>query len=66
MVHLYPTPTAEGLAKTKAFYWNRFTKQLTDEEAYEVLNSVMRYLYLINLPCSPTPSTPESQTSGPR
>ena len=48
MLHHYPTPDAEGIDKTKELYLNRFGKTLTDEEAYEVLNTVMRLLYLLN------------------
>ncbi len=50
MVHLYPVPDAEGIAKTKAFYLNRVGRTLTDEEAYAILNSVMHFLYLRSLP----------------
>ena len=63
MVHLYPTPDAEGLAKTKDFYLNQFGKTLTEEEAYEVLNSVMRFLYLKSLPPDVLPEEPESSAS---
>ena len=63
MLHHYPTPDAEGLAKTKELYLNQFGKTLTDEEAYQILYSVMRFLYLINNPCCTTPSTPENPTT---
>ena len=77
MLHHYPTPDAEGLAKTKELYLNQCSRELTDEEAYEVLSQVMRFLYLINpaypgynplshpindQPCSTTPSMPENPT----
>jgi hypothetical protein len=50
MVHLYPVPDAEGIAKSKDFYLNRVGRTLTDEESYAVLNSVMHFLYLRSLP----------------
>ena len=59
MVHLYPIPDAEGLAKTKDFYLNRLGTTITDAEAYEVLNSVMRFLYLQTLPSEAIPEEPE-------
>jgi len=58
MVHLYPTPTAKGIAKTKEFYLNQFGRAIDDQQAFEILNPIIRYLYLINIPCSPTPSMP--------
>lgn len=60
MVHLYPQPDAQGLAKTKEFYFNRLGRTLTDEEAYEALNSVMRFLYLQSLPPDVLPEEPDS------
>jgi len=50
MVHLYPQPDAQGIAKTKDFYLNRLGKTLTDKEAHEVLSAVMCFLYLQSLP----------------
>lgn len=58
MVHLYPMPDAEGLAKTKDFYLNQLGRTITDAEAYEVLNSVMRFLYLQSLPPEVMPEEP--------
>jgi hypothetical protein len=60
---MHPTPDAEGIAKTKELYLNRFGKAITDEQAHRVLGSVMRFIYLINQPCSDTPSTPENPTT---
>ena len=72
MVHLYPTPDATGIAKTREYYMNQFGRTITDEEAYEILNSVMHFLFLINQPiisdsqCSDTPSTPENPMNAAR
>jgi len=63
MVHLYPQPDAQGLAKTKDFYLNRFGKTLTDEEAHEVLSAVMRFLYLQSLPPEIVPQEPDAPAS---
>ena len=71
MLHHYPTPDAEGIAKTKDLYLNQYGKTLTEEEAYQILFAVMRFLYLINNPleeppCSATPSTPENPMTTPK
>lgn len=68
MQHLYPIPDPEGLAKTQELFLNRHGVTLSNEEAYEVLNRVMRYLFLINTltntpTCADTPSTPENPTT---
>jgi len=62
MVHLYPVPDAEGLAKTKTFYLNRFGKALSDQEAYDILSSVMRFLYLQSLPPDVLPEEEAPET----
>jgi len=61
MVHLYPQPDAQGLAKTKDFYLNRLGRTLSDEEAYEVLSAVMSFLYLQTLPADAVPQEPDTQ-----
>ena len=58
MVHLYPQPDAQGLAKTKDFYLNRLGRTLSDEEAHEVLSALMRFLYLQSLPPDAVPQEP--------
>ena len=66
MLHLYPTPSAEGIAKIKQLYLNRFAKAITDEEAYEILYSLMRYVYLMTHPCFDTHSTQENPVKNER
>src|SRR5690349_5340487 len=65
MSYLLPTPDEEGIAKTQELYLNRIGKTLTNEEAAEVLGRAMRYLFLINHPCSTSPSTLESPMTTP-
>jgi len=48
MTDLYPIPDAEGIAKTKEIYLNRFGKSLTDEQAAEILGRVMRFLFFVS------------------
>lgn len=50
MVPLYPSPDREGIEQAKQFYRKKRGRELTDEEAHEALSSIMRFLYLINLP----------------
>ena len=44
-------------------YLDKFNKVLSDGDAREILSRLMRYIYLLNFPCSNTESTPESQTT---
>lgn len=60
---VFPQPDAEGIAKTQELYLNKVGKTLTEGEAREVLSRVMRYLFLLNFPCSDTESTPENPTT---
>lgn len=43
--YLYPRPTPEGVAGTRALYRRRGI-EVTDEEAEDMLGRVMRFLYL--------------------
>lgn len=58
MHYLFPQPDAEGIAKMKDLYLNRFDKELTDEQAAEILARIMRVLYVTSDLCSDTLSTP--------
>ena len=62
MTDLLPTPDAEGIAKVKELYLNRFGISLTDEQADDALGRIMRYIYLLAELCSATASTPENPT----
>ncbi len=59
---LLPLPDAEGIAKTKKLYLDRFGMKLSDEQAADVLGRVMRYISLLSELCSDTASTPENPT----
>lgn len=60
MNYLLPLPDAEGIAKTKEMYLNRFGKVITDDQAADILGRIMRFLYLTSELCSDTLSTPAS------
>lgn len=60
---VFPQPDAEGIAKTQELYLNKCGKHISEGEAREVLSRMMRYLYVLNFPCSATPSTPENPTT---
>ncbi len=62
---LLPQPSAGGVAKMRALYFNRTGKNITEGEARDVLARLMRFQYLnvlTNAPCA-TASTPESPTT---
>lgn len=44
---LFPTPDAEGIARTKEIVFNKCGKSISDEEAAQLLGGLMRYLYLL-------------------
>lgn len=61
-----PQPNARGIARTQELYFNVSGRSITEEEARDILARVMRYLFLMNFPCSDTERTPESpMTIGP-
>jgi hypothetical protein len=60
---LLPQPDAEGIASTKELYLRKYGRVLSDGEASQALGMLMRHLFLINNPCTSTPSTPESPTT---
>ena len=43
---IYPTPSPQGIAKLRAFYLHEYGMTIGDEDAYEILGGVMRFLYL--------------------
>lgn len=43
---IYPTPSPQGIAKLQAFYLDEYGMTLSDEQAYDILGGVMRFLYL--------------------
>lgn len=57
---IFPQPDAEGIAETQKLYFNKVGRSILESEASEVLGRVMRYLFLLNMPCSNTESTPEN------
>ena len=46
--HHYPQPDPEGLSHIKALYQQETGKDISDEEAYRVLRSVMQWLWALN------------------
>jgi hypothetical protein len=53
MQHLYPQPTARGIARTQTFYKSQYGKDITGDEARQILARIMRFLYLSAHPLSP-------------
>ena len=43
---IYPTPSAEGIAKLQEFYQRERALEISDEQACEILGGLMRFLYL--------------------
>ncbi len=63
---LLPQPSAAGVAKLRAMYFNRTGREISEDQARDVLHRIMRFHYLnflINSPCPGTASTPESPTT---
>lgn len=58
-----PQPDAIGIANVQKLYLDKFEKRLSDVDAREILSRVMRFIFLLNFPCSSTESTPENQTT---
>lgn len=48
MIYLLPVPDAQGIAKTRELYLNRFGTEIDEEQAADVLGRVMRLLYLLS------------------
>ncbi len=46
--HHYPQPDPEGLSQIKALYRQETGRDISDEEAYRVLRSVMQWLWALN------------------
>jgi hypothetical protein len=53
MQHLYPQPTAQGIARTQTFYKSQYGKDITEDEARQILARIIRFLYLSAHPLSP-------------
>lgn len=63
---LLPQPSAEGVAKLRALYFNRTGREIAEDQAREVLRRIVRFQYLnflINAPCPSTASTQGSPTT---
>jgi len=63
---LMPQPSAEGMNDLKALYRRKFNKELSDGEAQEILShliTIVFNIYLTQLECSDTDSTPENRTT---
>ena len=65
---IYPTPSAEGIAKLQDFYKREHALEISEEQAYEILSGIMRFLYLTEIkpPAAEeerlAPSLPASKT----
>ena len=46
---IYPTPSAEGIAKLQEFYKRECALEIGEEQAYEILSGIMRFLYLTEI-----------------
>ena len=46
MERLLPLPDAEGIQKMQELYLSRFNKEITEDQAADVLGRIMRLLYL--------------------
>lgn len=44
---LLPIPDEEGIKKTKELLKDKYSKEITDEEAHRLLGGVMKYLFLL-------------------
>lgn len=46
---IYPTPSPEGIAKLQEFYRNERALKVSEEQAYEILGGIMRFIYLTEI-----------------
>lgn len=46
---IYPTPSPEGLSSLQEFYRTEHGLEISDEQAYEILSGLMRFLYLTEI-----------------
>jgi hypothetical protein len=46
MEHLYPQPTAKGIERTVRFYKHEYGKDITEDEARQILAKVIHFLWL--------------------
>jgi len=46
VLHIYPQPSLESIEETKALYRRKFSKELTDGEAREIMRIIIRYTLL--------------------
>ncbi len=46
---IYPTPSPEGITKLQEFYRKEHALEISDEQAYEILSGIMRFLYLTEI-----------------
>ena len=49
LMTIYPTPSPEGIAKLQEFYRTERGLEVSDEQAYEILGGIMRFLYLTEI-----------------
>lgn len=65
--HHYPQPNEEGIAKVQEIYRRKQGREITHDEAYKVLHSVMSYIWSINLALgnvAPHDEPPASESLG--
>ena len=58
---MVPLPDPEGIRKTKQLYKEKFGRDITDEEAMDVLGRTMRFLYLTSSAANPPEERKEDQ-----
>ena len=58
---LLPLPDPEGIRKTRQPYKEKFGRDITDEEAMDILGRVMRFIYLTSSAANPPEKSKEDQ-----
>lgn len=62
--HHYPQPNEKGIAAVQELYKRKLDKDITHDEAYRVLASVMAYLWAINQGRITTMNPPTATAAG--
>jgi hypothetical protein len=59
ILEFVPTPEQEGVQQFKEVYQRRFDKEISSEEAFNVLSRLMHFIYLIQVLPHDTELPPE-------
>jgi hypothetical protein len=46
---IYPTPSPAGVAKLQNIYRTKHDMEISEEQAYEILSGIMRFLWLTEI-----------------